>query len=226
LPIVIGVLLVVVAFAGIVVVGRLTTGGVLNTKVAIIAAKHDIRTGSVVQSGDLTTTDVDVAPTGAIKDPALAVGKVARHDFHQGDPVLDADLATPAIQGATKLFFVPPAGMVAINIPASDISPYVQPGDEIDVIAAPRGGSSCQPGSCEFKTTLKGLKVISIGTPGTPTAGNLVVAVNLQDAEALQFIVKNTDFTYVLKSLLDRDKQDPATTGVDLPTFKARFGFR
>jgi hypothetical protein len=111
--------------------------------------------------------------------------------------------------------------MVAINIPASDISPYVQPGDEIDILAAPHGVAGNQE-----KATLKGLKVLSVGTPGTPTAGNLVVAVSLTDAEMLQFVVKNTDFTYVLKSPLDRGQPDPATTGVDLPTFKARFGYR
>jgi len=216
----VGIGLVIVAFAGVLVFGRLTSPGGLTTRVTILAAARDIRTGNPVQSADLTTKNVDVAPTGAITDQAQAVGKVARHDIHQGDPVLDSDLAVVTIASAAKLYFTLPAGMVAINIPSSDISPYVQPGDEVDIIAAPRGGAS------QYKATLKGLKVLSVGTPGTPSAGNLVVAVTLQDAEMLEFLVKNTDFIYVLKSPLDRAQPDPTTTGVDLPAFKARFGFK
>src|SRR5438046_2983057 len=76
----------------------------------------------------------------------------------------------------------------------------------------------------QTKATLKGLRVLSVGTPGTPTGGNLVVEVSLQQAELLEFLVKNTDFTYVLKSPVDADSPDPSTTGVDLNTFKAAFG--
>jgi hypothetical protein len=90
----------------------------------------------------------------------------------------------------------------------------------------------------QTQATLKGLRVLAVGTPqtasntanlgGTATGvgGNLVVQVSLQDAETLQFIVKNTDFTYVLKSPLDVNNSDPTTTGVDLNTFKASFGYR
>jgi hypothetical protein len=56
--------------------------------------------------------------------------------------------------------------------------------------------------------------------------GNLIVEVNLQDAEAIQFLVKNTDFTYVLKSPLDQMGANPDTTGVDLQTFKQIYGFK
>jgi len=54
----------------------------------------------------------------------------------------------------------------------------------------------------------------------------LVVQVSLQDAETLEFIIKNTDFTYVLKSPLDVNAPDPSTTGVDLNSFKAAYGYR
>ena len=148
------------------------------------------------------------------------MGRIARQDIKAGAPIIDTQLALPAPQTAAKLYFTLPAGKVALNIPAGDISPYVQPGDQIDVIATARGGA------VQTKTTLKGLKVLAVGTPGTPTAGNLVVQVSLQDAEALQFLVKNTDFTYVLKSPLDTSSTDPSTTGIDLPGFKTRYGFK
>jgi Flp pilus assembly protein CpaB len=99
----------------------------------------------------------------------------------------------------------------------------VQPGDHIDVLASLRQGGSA---GAQTKATLKGLKVISIGTPGTPTAGNLVVEVTLQDAEYLHFLVKNTDFTYVLNSPLDATAADPSTSGVDLNAFRTRFQFK
>ena len=54
----------------------------------------------------------------------------------------------------------------------------------------------------------------------------MIVQVTLADAEALQFIVKNTDFTYVLKSPQDASAPDPETGGMDISTFRAKYGFR
>lgn len=228
----IGIVLVVFAFVGVLVFSRLS-GGSASTQVTIIGAARDIKTATALTSDDLATITVDTLPTGAVRDKTLLVGKVARHDISKGSQVLDSDVASPAIGTATKLYFALPTGEVALNIPASDISPYVQPGDEIDIIASPHAAGSTTATSPQYKVTLKALKVLAVGAPssgtgtaaGAATGGNLIVAVKLQDAEAIEFLVKNADFTYVLRSPIDVSTPDPNTSGVDLPTFKQMYGF-
>jgi pilus assembly protein CpaB len=229
LQVAIGVVLVILAFVGVLVFSRLSGGATGSTQTTILGAARDIKTATPLTADDLVAISVDTLPTGAVRDKSLLVGKVSRHDISKGSAVLDSDVASPAIGTAARLYFALPAGKVALNIPASDISPYVQPGDQIDIIASPK---AAQGSSGQYKTTLKGLRVLSVGAPlaaagAAPAAGgNLIVEVNLQDAEAIQFLVKNTDFTYVLKSPLDQTAANPDTTGVDLQTFKQIYGFK
>lgn len=239
IQVIIGVLLVVIAFGGVLLFSQLAGHG---AKTTIVGAAHDIATQTVLTDGDLTTITVDTVPTGAIKDKAAATGKFARQDIKSGAPVLDSDLAAPAVATPAKLYFALPTGKVALNIPAGDISPYVQPGDQIDIIATPKTTAQQQQSGTatpnQTKATLKGLRVLAVGAPASssqqannsgsanPNGGNLVVQASLQDAETLEFIIKNTDFTYALKSPLDVNNPDPSTTGVDLNSFKASFGYR
>jgi pilus assembly protein CpaB len=229
LQVAIGVVLVILAFVGVLVFSRLSGGATGSTQTTILGASRDIKTATPLTADDLVAISVDTLPTGAVRDKSLLVGKVSRHDISKGSAVLDSDVASPAIGTAARLYFALPAGKVALNIPSSDISPYVQPGDQIDIIASPK---AAQGSSGQYKTTLKGLRVLSVGAPlaaagAAPAAGgNLIVEVNLQDAEAIQFLVKNTDFTYVLKSPLDQMGANPDTTGVDLQTFKQIYGFK
>jgi pilus assembly protein CpaB len=228
--IILGVVLVVVAFVGVLIVARLA--GAPVQKITVVGAAKDIHVGKQIAADDLNTVSVDApGPTGAFKDPALAVGRVARNNITSGTPVLDTALAVQSAVGPAKLFFTLPAGKVALNIPAGDISPYIQPGDQIDVIATPKVANTST--NQQTKTTVKSLLVLAVGAPGqastgaaTATGGNLVVEVSLQDAEALEFIVKNTDFTYVLKSPQDASSPDAPTSGMDLNQFKATYGFR
>jgi Flp pilus assembly protein CpaB len=225
-----GVALVVLAFVGVLVVARLS--GAPVQKITIVSAAHDIHVGKKLTVDDLSMVDVDApGPTGGFRDKTAPVGKVARQNITAGTPVLDTELAAETAAAPARLFFTIPTGKVALNIPAGDLSPYVQPGDQIDVIATPKAGGASS--NQETKTSIKGLLVLAVGAPGaasggstTSTGGNLVVQVSLQDAEALQFIVKNTEFTYVLKSPQDASKPDPSTTGMDLNTFKSTYGYR
>lgn len=229
LQVVIGLVLVALAFVGVLVVARLASAP--QQKITIVSAAKDIHVGRKIAAADLSTIQVDApGPTGGFQDKTAPVGKLARQNIVVGQPVLDNELAAETVAAPARLYFTLPAGKVALNIPAGDISPYVQPGDQIDVIATPKVTSTTNQ---ETKTTLKGLLVLAVGAPGTTSngsttssGGNLVVQVSLPDAEALQFIVKNTDFTYVLKSPQDVGNPDPSTNGMDLPTFRSTFGYR
>jgi Flp pilus assembly protein CpaB len=219
------------AFVGVLLVARFA--GAPATKITIVSSARDIHVGKKITADDLSTIEVDApGPTGAFRDRTGPVGKVARTNIATGLPVLDTQLAAETAVAPARLFFTIPSGKVALSIPSGDITPFVQPGDQIDVIATPKvaGTSTGQ----ETKSTIKGLLVLAVGAPSTgttsntaaTTGGNMVVQVSLQDAEALQFIIKNTDYTYVLKSQQDAGNVDPTTNGMDLPTFKSTFGFR
>ena len=226
LVLVAGLALMALAFGAVVLVGGLThSGGTAATKVTIVGAGHDIKTGHAITTDDLSTIDVDILPTGAIKARAGAVGKIARQDIKAGLPILDSSLAAPAPATAGKLYFALPAGDVAINIPPTDISPYIQAGDQIDIVAAPRPTSTALAGTTKTKIALKSVRVLAVGTPGTPSAGNLVVAVTPAEAEAIAYLVKNADFSYVLRSPLDANTPEQTTQGVDSSTFKSAFGY-
>lgn len=232
--VVLGLIIVVVAFLGVLIFSRLA--GPPAPKYRVLGAAHDIKTGTVLTASDLTVITLDAQPTGAILEDSQtsAVGKVARNTIQSGKPVLDSDLATPAIGAPVRLYFTLPSGKVAINIPAGDISPYVQPGDTIDIIASPRAAANAAPGTPgqQYKTTLKGLLVLAVGAPQAAAqgqaavGGNLIVEAGLQDAEAIEFLIKNTDFTYVLRSPLDKSNADAPTSGMDINTFKATYGFK
>jgi Flp pilus assembly protein CpaB len=232
LQLVIGVALVLLAIFGVVFANKLTSSsspGGGGGKVSVVGARDSIPSGHTLVADDLVLVKVDAAPAGAATDRALVVGKITRQAIPSGAPITDPMLVAPAPTVASKLYFTLRAGYVAINVPPGDLSPYIQPGDQIDVITSlcPQkiaGGNGS--GQCtQTKATLKGLRILSVGTPGTPTAGNLIVEVKLAEAEQLEFIIKNTDYTFALKSPLDSGP-DPTTTGIDIPGFKSIFGLR
>jgi hypothetical protein len=51
------------------------------------------------------------------------------------------------------------------------------------------------------------------------------VSLTPSQAEAVQFLLKNTDFTYVLRSPLDHSKPEENTPGMDMNTFRAQYGY-
>jgi len=223
---VVGIALMALAFLAVVMVGGTFHGGTsAPVKVTIIGSAHDIKTGQAITADDLSTIDVDILPTGAIKTRTAAVGKIARQDIRAGLPILDSALAAPAPSTAGKLYFALAAGHVAINIPSTDISPYIQAGDQIDIVAAPRPVGTSQPGTTKTKIALKSIRVLAVGTPGTPSAGNLIVAATPAEAEAIAFLVKNADFSYILRSPLDASTPEQSTQGVDSSTFRSEYGY-
>lgn len=226
LVLVAGLLVMALAFAGVVFIGAASRGnGPALAKVTIVDAARDVKTGHAITADDLSMIGVDIVPTGAIKTNQDAIGKIARQDLKAGLPILDSSLAVPAAASAGKLYFALPSGAVAMNIPPTDISPYVQPGDQIDILAAPRSSAASAAAGTKTKIALKAIRVLAVGTPGTPSAGNLVVAVSPSQAEAIAYLVKNADFSYVLRSPLDANSPEQPTQGVDATTFKAQYGY-
>lgn len=220
-----GIMLVILAFAGVTFFAGSRGGAPAASKTTILGAAHDLHTGQALVAEDVTSITVDFPPTGAVKTPAIVVGKILRQDVKAQEPITDAMLAAPAFAAAAKLYFALPAGHVAMNLPAADITPYVQPGDEIDIIATPRLAGGAAPGSVKTKMAIKEIRVLSVGVPGTPSAGNLVVALTPTQSEAVQFLLKNADFTYVLRSPLDHGKPEDNTPGVDMNAFRQQYGY-
>ena len=225
LVLVAGICLVILAFAGVALFAGARGGASAAAKSSIIGAAQDLHTGQALVADNVTSITVDFPPTGAVRNRADVVGKILRRDVKAHEPITDAMLAALSPTAAIKLYFALPAGHVAMNLPAADITPYVQPGDQIDIIATPRLAGGAAPGSVKTKLAIKEIRVLSVGVPGTPSAGNLVVALKPTDAEAVQFLLKNADFTYVLRSPLDHGKPEDSTTGVDINTFRQQYGY-
>src|SRR5437660_400029 len=78
-----GAVAVVIAFGGAFFLNNRGSGsgGPPAGKTTILAAARDVGTGKALTADDVTTTDIDIPPTGAIVQRADAVGKIARQDI-------------------------------------------------------------------------------------------------------------------------------------------------
>ena len=101
--------------------------------VAVVTAAHDLASGVTLAEGDVVVRALPEAavPASAVRDPALAIGKITVTPFGAGEPVTSARLA---MTGGPLTATVPP-GMVAIPIQPDQVPAGVGAGDRIDVYA-------------------------------------------------------------------------------------------
>lgn len=106
---------------------------------AVVVAARDLTAGVPLRSADLRTLalPVDAAPSGALRDPAAAVGRLVPGPVRAGEPLTDARLLGPAL--------LPPGPEVATTVRVAEraTSTLVRAGDVVDVLsAAPDGGAA------------------------------------------------------------------------------------
>jgi flagella basal body P-ring formation protein FlgA len=81
----------------------------------IAVPAHDIARGAVISAGDLVLQQVSIAraSSGALRDPADAVGKQARRNLREGETVRDSDLKRPTLvaKGSTVTMVFEAPGM-------------------------------------------------------------------------------------------------------------------
>ncbi len=212
--------------------GGTTIGGAKN--VPVVVAAKDIPASTQI-TADLVTIEnfsTDQAPPFAFRAKDGVIGKYASVLIHSNQAISDNLLVTSAseVAAAKQPFLNIPAGQVAVQIPTGELvgaGGYIQPDDRIDVIVTWQA-----PGAraAKTKTTFTNLRILRVGPAGGANtrgiSSSLTVVVTLKQAEDLKFLIDNTNYKFVLKSVKDYDVPDPDTTGTDPESFANTFHFR
>jgi pilus assembly protein CpaB len=237
-----GVFLAIVAFGGALLVGRTSggtnaIGGGGSKTIDVVVATKDIAASTQITADLVTITKYseDQTPPFAFHSKDLVVGKFAALPIHANSAIIDYFIVSDAgsVQPAKQAFLPIPAGMVAMQIPTGElvgVGGYIQPDDRIDVIAT---ATVLLPGNVskpETKTTFTNLHVIRVGPAGGANtrgiSSSLTVVVTLKQAEDLKFLLDNTNYKFVLKSVKDYDQVDPDTTPTTDQSFSSAYHFR
>jgi len=141
----------------------------------VVVAARDLAAGMPLDDDDVRTVALPAgtAPSGALRDPAAAVGRLVPGPVRAGEPITDvrllgAGLLPPGPEVATPVRVAEPA------TPA-----LVRPGDFVDVLsAAPDGGASAA-------TVVTGVRVLSVPVAEDDTGeGALLVLAATRSAAA------------------------------------------
>ena len=182
---------------------------------SVVAAKTDIKLGTILNADNLTTVEVvGVAPQGTIpeKNKSIAIGRGVISDLYAGEPIMESRLA--AIGSGGGLAATIPPGMRACAVKVDDVvnvSGFVTPGMRVDVLISgtPPGEQSPEQGTVA-KTLLQNIKVLSAGTDYQKDAegkAKAVQVVNLlvtpEQAEILSLASNQVKIQLVLRNPLD-----------------------
>jgi pilus assembly protein CpaB len=186
----------------------------------VLAAKTDIKLGTVLADPDLTTIGITgTPPTGAIleKEKANTIGRGVISDLYAGEPIMESRLAAPGSGGglAPKI----PMGMRACAVRVDEVvgvSGFVTPGMHVDVVITgmPPGVQDPKEGN-QSRTLLQNIEVLSAGTDiqkDKEGKAKPVQVVNLlvtpEQAEMLSLASNQVTIRLVLRNPLDT-KIDP-----------------
>ena len=107
--------------------------------VVVLTAARDLVAGAPLGADDLVTTSLPpaVVPSGALADPAAALGRLVAGPVRQGEPITDVRLVGAALVTGDRVVAVP----VRVAEPAT--AALVRAGDRVDVLSAsPEGGQA------------------------------------------------------------------------------------
>jgi pilus assembly protein CpaB len=183
----------------------------------VIAAKEDIKLGSVLRDTDLTTVEMaGTLPKGVIVKREDAIGRGVISDLHQGEPILDSRLA--AVGSGGGLAATIPQGMRACAVKVDDVvgvAGFATPGMRVDVLISgvPPGATNTDP---QVSTLLQNIEVLSAGTDiqkdaeGKPKSVQVVnLLVTPEQAESLSLASNQTKIQLVLRNPLDTKTSEP-----------------
>jgi pilus assembly protein CpaB len=198
----------------------------------VVAASGDIRLGSVLRPGDLTTVEIGGSlPKGAIVKPSDALGRGVISDLHEGEPILESRLA--AVGSGGGLAATIPPGMRAAAVKVDEvvgIAGFATPGMHVDVLISgtPPGEDKSNQGP-KVATLLQSIEVLSAGTDiqrdaeGKPQQVQVVnLLVTPEQAELLSLASNQTKIQLVLRNPLDvKTSQSKSVAMSNLFTDKA-----
>ncbi len=182
----------------------------------VVAAKADIKLGTLLKPDDLTTILISgTVPKGAIleKDESTVIGRGVISDLYEGEPIQESRLA--AVGAGGGLAPAIPLGMRACAVKVDEVvgvSGFATQGMHVDVIISgnPPGTQNSTQGT-EARTVLQDIRVLSAGTEYQQVKDNegkakQVQVVNLlvtpEQAEVLELASSQT-IRLVLRNPLD-----------------------
>ncbi|MGD0938741.1 MAG: Flp pilus assembly protein CpaB [Terracidiphilus sp.] len=188
---------------------------------AVVAAKTDIKLGTILKPEDLTTIAIaGTPPVGSIldKDKSRAIGRGVISDLYKDEPIMESRLA--AVGAGGGLAAAIPAGMRACAVRVDEVvgvSGFATPGMRVDVVMSgtPPGENDSKQG-LEARTVLQNIQVLSAGTEyqqvkdaeGKPKQVQVVnLLVTPDQAETLE-LASTQIIRLVLRNPLDT-KTDP-----------------
>ena len=194
---------------------------------SILVARAEISRGQILKPGDLTWQawrDGGIHRAyiqEGIKPIDAFAGWVARGSFGPGEPITEAKIVAPGSRGFLAAALRP--GMRAISVPVnatSDISGFVLPGDEVDILVthqlAASGGNDGTRQHQAAETVLHDVRVIGIDQKLDSKAGEAVVAKNVtlevtpKQSEMIAVAIEMGKLSLSLRSLAPSPTEEPA----------------
>ena len=161
--------------AGAVATGLTTVAPAPAPTTAVVAAARDLPGGSALTVDDLTVVEVptELAPAGALTDPAGVVGRSVAGPVRAGEALTDVRLLGAA------LLPVGPEVATPVRVAERATTALVRAGDVVDVLAAaPEGGPAAA-------TVVQAVRVLSVpSTPDDTGEGALLVVAATRSAAA------------------------------------------
>lgn len=167
LIILIGILLAVVAFVGVLILGSGGggTGGGGATPpptVKVVTAKVDIALGTVVSADMLSTKDEnsDLVPVNAVTEPKSIVGVPVRQTVYAGQVMQTSMFSAAGVSSSVEILKNLEPGFRAMAVQVDQVTgvgTIIQPGDRVDVVIAFEDTDAKFPVVAEGPTTREGV---------------------------------------------------------------------
>jgi pilus assembly protein CpaB len=190
------------------------------TTLPVVVANETIPIGTTIEPGKVRVVGWpgDALPEGAIADPALAGGHVARVTIEKNQPLTQSQFVD---QTAGLLPLLITEGMRGMSVKVdnvSGVSGFITPNSRVDVMIAvtPEGGEK----EMRSKIVLQGVKVLATGMSieqrdnkpvEVPT---VTLLVSPQDAEKLTLATREGPVQLALRNY--RDEETVTTPGATL----------
>ena len=173
----------------------------------VVVAAHPIPAGTILAEKDVQSIPwpVDPTPAGTFEKAPQVVGQTVLQPLAQGEPVLEARLASSGKGGGPGV----PAGMRAVTVHVSDSSgvlAQLAPGHKVDVqVLITRKSANSEP---ELRTILEGIQVLAVNPQLEPSSqGSNLPAVTLltnpADADVLALADSAARVRLALRNPLD-----------------------
>jgi len=138
-----------------------------------VLAAHDLPSGAALSAADVRLADLpdEARPTGVLSTFDAVDGRLLVGAVRAGEPLTDVRLATVAAPG------VPGTATVPVRLADEAVAELLQPGQRVDVVAAPEQGA---PAS----VLAGGATVVTVGHRQPATPKGPLVLLRLPEASA------------------------------------------